>query len=71
MLGHHLGAHHSPDLFHVQHERVKAVSGPLATKQWAAAKAASEAQKRLEQAYHQQAKELADVFQRSSSNVEG
>jgi hypothetical protein len=45
---HHLGAHHSPDVFHVQHELVKAVSGPLATKQRAAAKAASEAQERLE-----------------------
>src|SRR5215471_1068739 len=46
---HHLGAHHSPDLFHVQHELVKAVSGPMATKQRAAAKAACEAQERLEQ----------------------
>jgi hypothetical protein len=45
---HHLGAHHSPDLFHVQHELVKAVSGPVATKQRAAAKAASEAQERIE-----------------------
>jgi uncharacterized protein DUF6399 len=45
---HHLGAHHSPDLFHVQHELVKAVCGPLATKQRAAAKAATEAQERLE-----------------------
>jgi hypothetical protein len=44
---HHLGAHHSPDLFHVQHELVKAVSGPMASKQRAAAKAASEAQERL------------------------
>src|SRR5262245_63323702 len=43
---HHLGAHHSPDLFHVQHELVKAVCGPLATKQRAAAKAATEAQER-------------------------
>lgn len=25
-----LGAHHSPDLFHVQHEIVKGTSGPLA-----------------------------------------
>jgi hypothetical protein len=48
-VAHHLGAHHSPDLFHVQHELVKAVSGPLATKQRAAGKAATEAQKRLEQ----------------------
>jgi Family of unknown function (DUF6399) len=46
---HHLGAHHSPDLFHVQHELVKAVSGPLATKQRTAAKAAHEAQERLAQ----------------------
>jgi hypothetical protein len=46
---HHLGAHHSPDLFHVQHELVKAVCGPMATKQRAASKAAAEAQKRLEQ----------------------
>jgi hypothetical protein len=46
---HHLGAHHSPDLFHVQHELVKAVSRPMATKQRAAEKAAHEAQKRLEQ----------------------
>src|SRR5439155_14893353 len=46
---HHLGAHHSPDLFHVQHELVKAVSGPMATKQRAAAQAATEAHERLEQ----------------------
>jgi uncharacterized protein DUF6399 len=45
---HALGAHHSPDLFHVQHELVKAVCGPMATKQRAAAKAATEAQKRVE-----------------------
>jgi hypothetical protein len=43
-VAHHLGAHHSPDLFHVQHELVKAVSGALATKQRAAGKAATEAQ---------------------------
>src|SRR5712691_1931766 len=46
---HHLGAHHSPDLFHVQHELVKAVCGPMATKQRAAAKAAAAAQEQLEQ----------------------
>jgi Family of unknown function (DUF6399) len=45
---HHLGAHHSPDVFHVQHELVKAVCGPMATKQRAAAKAASKAQEQLE-----------------------
>src|SRR5712691_11893424 len=48
-VAHHLGAHHSPDLFHVQHELVKAVSGPMATKQRAAGKAATEAHERLEQ----------------------
>jgi hypothetical protein len=37
----------------VQHELVKAVSGPLATKQRAAAKAATEAQERLEQGQEQ------------------
>jgi hypothetical protein len=47
---HHLGAHHSPDIFHVQHELVKAVSGPLATQQRAAIKAATAAQQRLDQA---------------------
>ena len=41
---HHLGAHHSPDLFHVQHELSKAVSAPMATKQRAAAKAAAKAE---------------------------
>jgi hypothetical protein len=47
-VAHHLGAHHSPDLFHVQHELSKAVAAPLATKQRAAAKAAREAHERLE-----------------------
>ena len=46
---HHLGAHHSPDLFQVQQERVKAVCGPLATKQRVAAKEATEAHERLGQ----------------------
>jgi hypothetical protein len=50
---HHLGAHHSPDLFHGQHELVKAVAGPIATKQRAAAKTATEAQGRLEQGQRQ------------------
>ena len=44
----HLGAHHSPDLFHGQQERVKAASGPLATQQRAAIKVATEAKERLE-----------------------
>ena len=50
---HHLGAHHSPDLFHVQHELVKAVCGPMATKQRAASKTAREAQERREQGQEQ------------------
>jgi hypothetical protein len=48
-VAHHLGAHHSPDLFHVQHELVKAVCGPMATKQRAAAKAVAATQEQLEQ----------------------
>lgn len=46
---HHLEAHHSPDLFHVQHELSKAVCAPMATKERAAHKAATEAQERLDQ----------------------
>jgi hypothetical protein len=46
---HHLGAHHSPDVFHVQHERSKAVGAPLAPKERAAHKAVAEAQERLGQ----------------------
>src|SRR5437588_2926432 len=46
---HYLEAHHSPDVFHVQHELVKAVSGPMATKERAAHKAAIEAQAQLDQ----------------------
>lgn len=45
---HYLEAHHSPDLFHVQHELVKAVSGPMATKERAAHKAVVEAQEQLQ-----------------------
>jgi hypothetical protein len=44
---HYLEAHHSPDLFHMQHELVKAVSGPMATKERAAQKAVSEATAQL------------------------
>src|SRR2546428_12655987 len=45
---HYFEAHHAPDLFHVQHERVKAVSGPMAAKERAAQKAISEATAQLE-----------------------
>jgi hypothetical protein len=43
----HLGAHHSPDVFHVQHELSKAVSAPMAAKQRAAAKALQTAEETL------------------------
>src|SRR5215467_1190870 len=43
----HLRAHHSPDLFHVQHELSKAVTAPLAGKQRAAAKAVTQAEETL------------------------
>ena len=46
---HDLEVHHSPDLLHVQHELVKAVAGPMATKERAAHKALSEAREQLEQ----------------------
>src|SRR5262249_5696346 len=45
---HYWEAHHSPDLFHVQHELVKAASGPMATKERAAYKVVTEAQEQLE-----------------------
>lgn len=49
-VAHQLGAHHSPDLFHVQHELSTAVCAPLATKERAAHKALSEAKEQLDQA---------------------
>lgn len=45
---HALEAHHSPDLFHVQHELSKAVCPPLATKERAAGKTLTEATERLD-----------------------
>jgi hypothetical protein len=39
-----IGVHHSPDLFHVQHELSKAISAPLAAKQRAAHKAVTQAE---------------------------
>jgi hypothetical protein len=44
----HLGAQHSPDVFHGQHELGKAVSGPRATQPRAAPKAATAAPERRE-----------------------
>ena len=51
-VAHYLEAHHSPDLFHVQHELVKAVSGPMATKERAAHKAVTEATEALQRLQH-------------------
>jgi hypothetical protein len=48
-VAHYLEAHHAPDLFHVQHELVKAVSAPMATKERAAHKAVIEATAQLAQ----------------------
>jgi hypothetical protein len=45
---HDLEAHPSPDWFHVQHELVQAVSGPMATKERAAYEAVTEATAQLE-----------------------
>jgi hypothetical protein len=46
-VAHHLGAHHSPDLFHGQHALCKAVSAPMAAKQRAAAKALAKGEETL------------------------
>jgi len=48
---HHLGVHHSPDLFHVQHELSKAVTAPLAVKQRAAAKAVAQTEETLKRVH--------------------
>jgi hypothetical protein len=44
---HHLGVHHSPDIFHVQQELSKAVAAPMAAKQQAAAQATAQAEEML------------------------
>src|SRR5256714_13414470 len=44
---HYLEAHHSPDLFHVQHELRKAISAPMATKERAASQAVAAAREQL------------------------
>jgi hypothetical protein len=48
---HHLRAHHSPDLFHVQPELSKAVSAPMAAKQRAAAQALKTAEETLKRVH--------------------
>jgi hypothetical protein len=52
-----LGAHHSPDVFHVQHELVKGTSGALASKKRQAEEAVVKAAKQASR--HQKKKEAA------------
>jgi len=47
----HLGAHHSPDRFHVQHELSQAVTAPLTGTQRAAAKAVAQAEETLKRVH--------------------
>jgi hypothetical protein len=48
-VAHHLEAHHSPDVFHVQHALSQAVCAPMAAKERAAHQAATAAQEQLDQ----------------------
>jgi hypothetical protein len=70
-VANHLAAHHSPDLFHMQHELVKAVSGPLATKQRAALKAvaALEAQAEPDQSEVQVARAALEYISAQREHV--
>jgi hypothetical protein len=52
-VAHHLGAHHSPDVFHVQHELSKAVAAPLAATQRAADKALTTAKQAFQESQEQ------------------
>jgi len=65
-----LGVHHSPDVFHVQHEVVKGISGALASKARKAKQAACEAkekvnklQETLKEGVKGSSKQLAEVQQ--------
>lgn len=69
-----LGVHHSPDVFHVQHELVKGVSGALASKARKAKQAACEAkekvnqlQERLQEGIEGSPKGLAEVQQQEQA----
>ena len=50
-VAHQLGAHHSPDVLHVQHARSQAVCAPLATQERAANTALSAAKEALDHAH--------------------
>ena len=69
-----LGVHHSPDVFHVQHELVKGVSGALASKARKAKQAACEAkekvnklQETLKERIEESPKRLAEVQQQEQA----
>jgi ATP/maltotriose-dependent transcriptional regulator MalT len=49
----HLGAHHSSDVFHVQHALSQAVAAPMAAQQRAAAKALKTAEETLKRVQEQ------------------
>jgi hypothetical protein len=74
----YLGAHHSPDLFHVQHDTVKATSGALASQTQAARRELDKRQERTAkfQAQRQAAPEtcgpdpLVDVLARRAQEAE-
>ena len=61
---HHLGAHHSPDVFHVQHELSKAVAAPMAAKQRAAHKAVAKAEETLTRVHEHLAMANDELAQR-------
>jgi Family of unknown function (DUF6399) len=63
-VAHHLGAHHSPDLFHVQHELSKAVSAPMATKQRAAEKTLAKAEETLKRGHEHRHTTTEELQQR-------
>jgi hypothetical protein len=61
---HHLGAHRSPDVFHVQHELNKAVAAPMAAKQRAAHKAVAKAEETLTRVHEHLAMANDELAQR-------
>jgi len=65
-VAHHLGAHHSPDLFHVQHELSQAVSAPMATQQRAAEKALAKAEDTLKRVHEHRHNANEEPQQRGS-----
>src|SRR5215813_5914786 len=65
-VAHHLGAHHSPALFHGQQELSKAVSAPMATKQPAAEKALAKAEETHKRVHEHLRNADEEAQQRSS-----